>query len=36
MPKDSKLWDIIYDRPHITMKEVKEGNVEKLVPRIQK
>lgn len=31
MAEDSKLWDIIYDGPHITIREVKEGNVTRMV-----
>ena len=33
MAEDSELWDIILDGPYIPMKEVKESEITRLVPK---
>lgn len=33
MSINSELWDIIYDGPHIVMREVKDDEVTRLVPK---
>lgn len=33
IPEDSELWDIILDRLHMAMKDVKVGKITKVVPK---
>lgn len=36
MTKDSELWDIILDGPHVPMNEVKEGEITRLTPKTRR
>ena len=33
MAEDSQLWDIVLDGPHVPTKEVKDGEITKVVPK---